>query len=71
MDQWNSCFVKTILVNSRNNSNSNGIALTCKQYPIFTFCVVFVCRIGQLLESLAAMETDSEEKTTKNEDSLG
>ena len=39
---------------------------------ICTFWVVFVFnRIGQLLERFAAMETDSEEKTTENEDSLG
>jgi len=31
----------------------------------------YVHRIGQLLETLAAMETDSEEKTTEDEDSLG
>ena len=49
-----------------------SIPLTCKQYPIFTFCFVFVFyRIGQLLESLAGMETDSEENKTENEDSLG
>ena len=38
---------------------------------MFTFCIVVVYRIGQLLESLAAMEIDLEEKTTENEDSLG
>ncbi|XP_020629474.1 ATP-binding cassette sub-family D member 4-like isoform X2 [Orbicella faveolata] len=31
----------------------------------------YVHRIGQLLERFATMETDSEEKTTENEDSLG
>ena len=35
------------------------------------FVFLVVNRIGQLLERFAAMETDSEEKTTENEDSLG
>ena len=38
-------------------------------YAIFEFFVFN--RIGQLLERFAAIETDSEEKTTENEDSLG
>ena len=38
---------------------------------MFTFCIVVVYRIGQLLESLAAIETDVDEKLTENEDSLG
>ena len=40
-------------------------------YDTYFFVFLVFNRIGQLLERFAAMETDSEEKTTENEDSLG
>ena len=43
-----------------------------KRCLVCSFCDFLVSyRIGQLLERFAAMETDSEEKSTENEDSLG
>ena len=44
-----------------------------KKLSFLSFLCVFLAfyRIGQLLERFAAMETDAEEKTTENEDSLG
>ena len=60
-------FLSTIITTPTAQSSHS---LTRKEYSRFGVVVVFY-RIGQLLETLAAMETNSEEKTTEDEYSLG